>query len=337
MEAKRQTLLAKLAPLFGSRTENLAVEALGHILAGSEPARRALVDLLRAGGADIRQVVQVRTQDAGEDGARPDLVGFDERGAERLLIEAKFWAGLTENQPVGYLERLSDTPEPTVLLFVAPADRIESLWAELRRLVETADLPFDSGSDGDAFRSAGVGTDRHLMLTGWGNLLDGMELRVGDEHEKMDIRQLRGLAAQQDDEAFLPLRAEEFGPEFPRRLHTLRGLVDDVTNRARTKEIVGTEGMRVTPQAYGYGRYVRMAGDTRWFGINAEWWARTGMTPLWLWVWQETDQRKLRSAPDAPALFGDGWIPIRLPLGKEKPAVIDAVVETLRDISERLA
>jgi hypothetical protein len=28
-------------------------------------------------------------------------------GDERLFIENKFWAGLTENQPAGYLERLS--------------------------------------------------------------------------------------------------------------------------------------------------------------------------------------------------------------------------------------
>ena len=98
MEANRQTLLAKLAPLFRAQTENLAVEALGHILSGSKPARRAVSDVLRAGGADIGQVVQVRTQATGKDGARPDLVGFDERGAKRLLIEAKFWAGLTDNQ-----------------------------------------------------------------------------------------------------------------------------------------------------------------------------------------------------------------------------------------------
>ena len=40
MTAHHQTLLAKLAPKFGPQTENLAVDALGHILSGSKAARR---------------------------------------------------------------------------------------------------------------------------------------------------------------------------------------------------------------------------------------------------------------------------------------------------------
>ena len=46
--ANRKTLLAQLAPMFGSQTENLAVEALGHILSGSAAARGALSELLEA-------------------------------------------------------------------------------------------------------------------------------------------------------------------------------------------------------------------------------------------------------------------------------------------------
>ena len=42
MADNRQTLLAKLEPMFGAPTENVAVEALGHILSGSEAARRSL-------------------------------------------------------------------------------------------------------------------------------------------------------------------------------------------------------------------------------------------------------------------------------------------------------
>ena len=63
MTANRKTLLAQLAPMFGPQTENLAVEALGHILFGSEAARNALSELLLAGGADVGQIAQVRTQD----------------------------------------------------------------------------------------------------------------------------------------------------------------------------------------------------------------------------------------------------------------------------------
>ena len=175
MTAHGQTLLAKLASKFGPQTENLAVDALGHILSGSKAARRALSNVIAAGGAVVGEIAQVRTQATGTEGERPDLAGLDRDGQERVLIEAKFWAGLTDNQPVAYLERLPANT-PSALLFVAPAARLETLWNELHRivakspsgitlarLVETAEL-----------RSATAGGTRHLLLTSWQALLDRM-------------------------------------------------------------------------------------------------------------------------------------------------------------------
>ena len=209
MADNRPTLLAKLAPMFGGQTENVAVEALGHILSGSEAARRALADVVRAGGAEVGQIVQVRTQATGREGARPDLAGLDERGDERVLIEAKFWAGLTENQPVSYLERLPDE-QPSALLFVAPAARVESLWAELRRRVSesAAGITPDSFREADELRSAAASGARGLVLTSWKNLLDRMAAgaaAAADSHTEIDVQQLRGLAVRVDADAFLPL------------------------------------------------------------------------------------------------------------------------------------
>ena len=211
MVANRRTLLAHLAPMFGSQTENLAVEALGHILSGSKAARSALAEVLQAGGAKVGEVAQVRTQDAGEDG-RPDLAGVDQDGEDRVLIEAKFWAGLTENQPGGYLRRLESAPQPSALLFVAPAKRTDVLWAELcRQLSKSAsDVALDSHRDADGLRSATIGTGRYLMLTSWRSLLDRMATKASaaaDSHTETDIRQLQGLAEQQDEEAFLAAEA----------------------------------------------------------------------------------------------------------------------------------
>lgn len=255
MEANRQTLLAKLAPLFGAQTENLAVEALGHILSGPEAARGVLASVVRAGGADIGPVDRVVTQAVGEEGERPDLVGFDADGTERVLIEAKFWAGLTDKQPVGYLDRLGKACEsgPSALLFVAPEARLESLWSELSRLIEASKcgLRFDESREKSAIRSADVGADRWLMLVSWKDLLSGMEAQAGDAHTKMDIQQLRGLAEQQDSEAFLPLRREELAPEFPRRLRGLQRLVDDATDQAKARGFLNTKGLNVTPWREG--------------------------------------------------------------------------------------
>ena len=102
------TLFAQMALKFADHPENIAVEALGHILSQSPLARQGLEDVLRSGGSQIGSITRVETQLSGEDGARPDLAGFDEQGVIHLLIEAKFWAGLTDNQPNNYLARLSD-------------------------------------------------------------------------------------------------------------------------------------------------------------------------------------------------------------------------------------
>lgn len=56
---------------------------------------------------------------------------------ERLLVELKFWAGLTDNQPVAYLKKLP-TDCHSALLEVAPARRIESLWWLEHKLGEKA-------------------------------------------------------------------------------------------------------------------------------------------------------------------------------------------------------
>ena len=63
-------------------------------------------------------------------GTRPDLAGYDESGREHVLIEAKFTAGLTPHQPCKYLKRLRQKRQPSVVLFVAPAERREKLWKE---------------------------------------------------------------------------------------------------------------------------------------------------------------------------------------------------------------
>ena len=72
-------------------------------------AALALSELIAAGGAAVGEIGQVRTQPTGKEGERPDLAGVDREGRECVLIEAKFWAGLTSNQPVAYLKRLPST------------------------------------------------------------------------------------------------------------------------------------------------------------------------------------------------------------------------------------
>ena len=118
---------------WSNRTEDIAVDALGFILSRSRAARTALRNIIETAVQDIGELTGAKTQVTGDDGARPDLVVFGRGGKERVIVEAKFWAELTENQPGTYLARLPDDN----------ADRWGGAWigVNLELWAEVADTP----------------------------------------------------------------------------------------------------------------------------------------------------------------------------------------------------
>lgn len=201
------SLFAHLALQFGSHPENLATEALGYVLQNSETARTAVRDMLRGLGSTIDDEVTYATQSSGEDSARPDLVGRRATGAEPLLIEVKFWAGLTDNQPVAYLERL---PVGGTLLMVAPAARTTLLWGELHRRCRNAGMEYTDDSRGGAHIAATAG--RRMVSISWRHLLSAIRVQLEAKNERQaaeDIAQLQGLCDRMDQEAFLPISSDE--------------------------------------------------------------------------------------------------------------------------------
>ena len=348
MTAQTQTLLAKLAPKFRTNPEDLAVEALGHILSESKSALRTLSNVIEEGGANVGEIDLIRTQATGKEGERPDLAGRSRDGRERVLIEAKFWAGLTGNQPVAYLERLPSNM-PSALLFVAPAARIETLWNELQRSVARSQsgITLAQGSEVKELRSANAGGSRYLLLTSWQALLGRMATQAAAASEwraEKDIEQLRGLAAQQDDEAFLPLRREELGPDFPRRMIGLRRLINEAIDRAINAKFASKEDRKVVNQESGYGQYVRLAAEARpWLGFNFNAWVSYGETPLWLCFWYgDLEQvhralEPLRQKSPSEIFYRPNHsvvVPVELPVGVEYDEVRDAVVKRLKEVAD---
>ena len=335
---------------FTNGTEDIATEVLGYILSKSAAARNALSATLRVGGANVGQLTSVNTQVTGNEGARPDLVGCDEEGSERVLIEAKFWAGLTDNQPNTYLNRLPNDGKPAVLLFVAPEARLETLWPEVLRKQQVGRLGIDVET-ADIKSAILDGSERRMLLTSWRRLLCRMSsgARVdGDSAAERDILQLNALCEREDSEAFLPLRSEEFGPGFPRRMINLKKLIDDSTQRGRVANFVNTTNLGVQSQWYGYGGYMRIGNSkfrkqvdryaVAWFGVHYYLWANHRETPLWL-VFEDTGTISTDEVRQRTGMMVDNLdsIPIYLPTGVEYDAVLDAVVERLREIATLLA
>lgn len=335
------SVLAHVVWKFPGQTETVATEALGYIFSRSVSTRVALQQLLQIGGADLSVPARVATEVIGPEGERLDLVGFDESETERVLIEVKFWAGLTDNQPNTYLSRLPQDGQPSVLLFVAPEQRLVTLWTEL---CERTKKCFVLGPEttGEGVRSIVVdGSPRRLMLTSWRRLLDVMASRAGetqDSSARRDILQLAALCERQDTEAFLPINQEELAPAVPRRMLGLRTLIDDATVRAsglgfsnrEEPKVVSVEGLNVAPRSYGYGRYIWIGGlCCAWFGVHYELWAREKETPLWLLFSRDAGKK-------AQKKLGAQIHGFTLPAGVEYDAVLDSVTNQLKQIAETL-
>ena len=224
------TLFAQIVPKFTERTEDVAVEALGYIFSQSDAARRALVNILREGGTAVTSFAKVRTQATGGKRERPDLVGLDDEGAERVLIEAKFWAERTKNQPNEYIRRLPKD-RPAALLFVAPAARLEMLWPELCRSADQQFTVIGAATQGDLRAATISGGERRLMLTSWAALLDLMESEsksAGDVVAERDIQQLRGLTDRAEPDPISSLGVQKnWDRSLPGGWKDCEGLIDD--------------------------------------------------------------------------------------------------------------
>jgi hypothetical protein len=279
------SLFGHLALRFGPHPENLATEALTYLLQSTPTARRALVQAARTTGADIPDELSFRSQVVGEDQAVPDIVGVDAEGTERLMIEAKFWAGLTERQPVHYLGRLKG--KRALLLFVAPAQRLESLWPELERRTIGANLPILAmTSPPSAIRAGRVDSTRVLAAMSWRSVLDAISVELSVTSEvrvRENVEQLRGLCDRMDADAFLPLRSEELTMVTPARLLQFYGVIDDLATRSLTTWC-NAKGLRSGNSYHAYGRYLRLNRSTVGLFLHTHLrkWAIQRATPFWL-------------------------------------------------------
>lgn len=230
-----------LAMRFAKSPEDLATEALGYILQNSPAARRAflehLLDLIPEPPEhlDLPEDLVFRTQVGGQKRQRPDLVGSDVAGRLRVIVEAKFWSGLTENQPSAYLDMLP-FDQPGLLIVIAPEARRRSLWPELKRRCpsESELKPF----------CLWIGPHRrYLALTSWQDVLARL-VQAGEEASRADVQQLRSLCDRMDSEAFFPFSSEDFAPLIGRRIAQYYQLIDDLVAQLGSKGIAVTKGLR---------------------------------------------------------------------------------------------
>jgi hypothetical protein len=339
------SLFGSLVTRFTKHPENLASEALAYILRESPTARLAFIQCLSEIAPGLPTDLVFRTQAAGEDDAIPDIVGVDEENQQIVIAEAKFWAGLTDNQPCTYLKRLPPN-RPGLLVFIAPEARMQTLSLELlRRCEESGMLRPTAGEAGRLPLRFG---DRHwLALTSWRAIIRVLEAKVvasGEDRVRADLQQLDGLCESMDSAAFLPIRSEELSPLIGKRIGDYCNLINDIVERLIADRICDTNRLRKTGMEGRWGRYIRIRGNGCFLHFSAPYWAIHRETPIWLSVTDHNFKRTAemraalapleREVPPRLVVDNDGQllVPLFLKIGAERDAVMQHLVVQIRQI-----
>ncbi len=351
----RQSLLGHVLPSI-QPPEPAATRALHYVLEAAPDIASAFVERLMGGGFEIGPIVS----EWKFGGIQPDLTVFDVHREARLFIENKFEASLTKNQPVEYLKRLPRDGQ-SMLAFIAPEDRAEGLWAELKKRCGDAGYTVAEESSTKHFRRMRVAKRRLLLLTSWrwvlltswGWALDTLQQAAaagGHDAVERNIFQLRGLterttsssvsAADRDEPPDAPSDARHVGRldateehsgaspftdwRVARRVANYTSLIDGITDRLVNEGVGDTKGLNRS----GWGRFLRVRTKFGlWLGVDLHTWRDRGITPIWSsfsgsgFGGRMQQTRKL--FPDAFEENGRLYVPVRLQTGVERDRVID--------------
>ena len=334
---------------FSQVNEDVATDALAYILESSESACNGMMKLLRGIVPELPEL-RFKTQQT-EGTIRPDMWGFAEN-QPRVFVENKFWAGLTDNQPVSYLKQLAAYPQPTVLLVIAPAAREQTLWRELNHRLSADGISATQRTAAAAVPcSVYTQTGSVLALTSWVNVLSVLEHECADDPSaRGDLVQLRALCDSADADAFAPVsRAEISDQRTPAFVVQLSSIVQAVADLAVTEKALFVGGLRPQASWERIGRYARVSGEPprgagAWLGIHFGLWKTHGTTPLWLIF----DDGKFGRGQEVRPLIepwatqkgiltatsGQGIaIALEIPEGEEKDGVVRSLVDDLKALA----
>jgi hypothetical protein len=289
-------LLAHLSYRLTTQHEVIVTEGLTYILQQSSICRKALHDIVLSFECELPETLRFYSELTGENLERPDVVGLADDGQERFIIEGKFEAGLTDNQPNNYLTRL--LPENDgMLLFAVPELRVENLW---RELLDRAGQKFSLSNQrdlSDGSKSVDINTHHKLGIISWENVLNGLLHPAQRQSDQIagDILQLLSLCNRIEGESFNPISSEELtSKNLPKRHRDFCNLVDAITEKLLEANLISLKGLRATPQREAYTRYFRYGDDKSKIiaSIKLDYsaWLETELSPLWLECWPDSHE-----------------------------------------------
>ena len=327
------------------QAEPAATQALTYILKSNPNLTRSIVDLLRSANIEFEPGRIDAELVYGE--SQPDITIFDERGQLRMFVENKFWAGLTEAQPISYLEKLSADP-PSALVFVVPQERVPTVWCELKQRCDDNELEWSQTLNGEKKKYHASVNGKTLMVVSWKTVLTGLwdiASVEGLESAKHDLIQLQGLVNSVNVGAFLPVQAHETNnQEIPNRLINYIDLIKPIVKKLCDDDIADIKGLAFAAAAKCVGHFLTLHGHKQfpgWLGIHHERWSDKGISPFWCRI--SGNGLNVTHFEKVPELFqvvfmqGENlWLPIRLKTGVERDEVIEDVAQQINRIVEEV-
>lgn len=348
------SVLARLLSDFRDKPENVATRTLYQILVTHVKTRRAFIGVITSPGLTGTNLtlddctIELQNRDANR--GQPDLVARNRDGKIAAVVEAKFWAGLTENQPVGYLGLLNPD-SPGLLVFVAPTERVEFLFSELKTRCRQAGLQIDR----EMPASCRVGA--HAMaVVAWKQTLDILSQNsrhAGDEEAASDLHQLRGLCEHIEANMFLAFRPDELtSQETPRRVLALSAILEKTAQAAVSRGLFSLGNSRI---GFGNCAVYRWGYIGAWqvnLQFNSDLWMRLKLSPIWLSTnirrWENAklppeQQKQIRDVISSPGLGaiedpdGSTYIPLTVPAGAQEEEVVEELLRQIRLVRDLLS
>lgn len=293
-----ESLLAHLYSRIKGSQEDVATISLQYILSQSKDLNKTFTTFCSSLiSKDIESVLQYNCQVSGEENERPDMAGFDSNSVEQILFEMKFYAGLTSNQPLTYLERLEKS-NGTGLVFVCPKARLTTLWSELCKICA------ESGKEVETINTKCVSVNGvRMAITTWNDILERLK-DVADSSAPdslSDIKQLKGFCDQMDNDAFIPFNDEDLFAVNAKKFLRLADVVEETSKLILADATINAQpaGKLKTTHLY-YERMFKTEKFIILFSYDLDLWKsnESTATPFWVSICnkegKQTEDMKLK-------------------------------------------
>lgn len=279
-----QSLLAHMYSHIRGSQEDIATYSLEYIISQSAELNNTFTKLLEKSLHErLGDNIHYNCQATGKNKERPDISGVNSESREVVLCEAKFYAGLTDNQPGAYLERLKNE-NGIGLVFICPTMRRNNLWSKLVELCN--DKPLDI-IDEYCVTVDGV----RMSIITWNEIIEKLKTVASSlaVASLSDIDQLEGFCKLMDDSSFIPFKEEDFGPENARREERHYQVLDAVVSKLLSDKALNasTNRLKATAYRHGYVRYIYVLGYALAITYDRPNWrdSSTVETPFWVAVY----------------------------------------------------